>query len=421
LIGFLLSILHSLLFSLLPRFAWGALRLFGLTGSGGRALHVALSGGALAVWTGGVALLLWGRKRYKRLSDIPLDTAGATTDMPPVSILVPACNEADTIERAMRSLLALDYPDLEIIAVNDRSTDDTGAILDRIARDNPRLRVRHVTSLPPGWLGKNHALQTASEQARGQWLLFTDADVVFAPDTLRRGVAYACRHGIEHLVLSPRCETCDFWERLFVSYFGLMFCFRVRPWDVADPKSKAYVGLGAFNMVRADAYRSFGGYGALPLDVLDDTKLGKVIKRSGFRTHLLEGGDLVSVRWVVGLHGVIDGLTKNAFAGFDYSLLKTSSVIAVLAYVSLYPVVALALPGVTARLFALAALLLMAVGAQTMRRVTEASGWYGLAYPLASLILIYIILRSTWRCYRQNGILWRGTLYPLDELRRGVV
>ena len=222
--------------------------------------------------------------------------------------------------------------------------------------------------------------------------------------------------------MSPRCETRDFWERLFVSYFGLMFCFRVRPWDIANPKSKAYVGLGAFNLVRADAYRSFGGHQALPLDVLDDTKLGKVIKRNGFRTHLLEGGDVISVRWVVGLRGVIDGLTKNAFAGFDYSLWRAAGAIA-------RPVLHGPVPGsrpaaagrYVTRLMGLAALCLMAMGARAMKRVTEAGGEYGLAYPLASLVLIYIILRSTWRCYRQHGILWRGTLYPLDELRRGVV
>ena len=382
--------------------------------------HLGLAGGALAVWIAGVALLVRGRRRYQRLTDIPLDQA-AQSGLPAVTIIVPACNEGLTIERAMCSLLALDYPDLEIIAVNDRSTDDTGQILDRLARANPRLKARHVTTLPPGWLGKNHALQIASEEAQGEWLLFTDADVVFAPDTLRRGVAYARARNIEHLVVSPRCETHDFWERLFVSYFGLMFCFRVRPWDIANPNSKAYVGLGAFNLVRADAYNAFGGHRALPLDVLDDTKLGKVIKRSGFRTHLLEGGDLISVRWVVGLKGVVDGLTKNAFAGFDYSLPRTAGAIVALFYTALYPVLALLLPGGAARLMGLAALCLMALGAHTMKRVTEAGGEYGLAYPLASLVLIYIILRSTWRCYRQQGIVWRGTLYPLDALRRGVV
>jgi hypothetical protein len=136
---------------------------------------------------------------------------------------------------------------------------------------------------------------------------------------------------------------------------------------------------------------------------------------------MLEGGDLVSVRWVVGLRGIIDGLTKNAFAGFEFNLPLELASIVTLAYSALYPVAALFLPGWPARVMGAASLAIMAYGARTIRPVTEASGWYGLAYPLASLILIYIILRSTWRTYRQHGIVWRGTLYPLDELRNGVV
>src|SRR5581483_12015143 len=137
-------------------------------------------------------------------------------------------------------------------------------------------------------------------------------------ETMRRAVAYACRRRLDHLVLSPECETRGFWERLFVSYFGLMFSFRVRPWEVANPRKSAYVWLGVFNMVRAAAYRAFGGHRALPMDVTDDMKLGKVVKRNGFRQEILQGGDLISVRWLIGFHGIIEGLMKNAFAGFEF-------------------------------------------------------------------------------------------------------
>jgi len=383
-------------------------------------MHTLLAAGALLVWLVGITLLVRGRRHYRRLSEMDF-LPDEMENLPTLSILVPACNEGATVEKAMRSLLALDYPNLEIIAVDDRSIDDTGAILDRLAAEDSRLQVLHISELPGGWLGKNHALQRAGEKASGEWLLFTDADIHFAPDALRRAVGYAARRETDHLVLSPRCETHDFWERLFVSYFGLMFSFRVRPWEVSDPKSKAYVGLGAFNLVRASAYRQFGGHRALPMEVLDDTKLGKVIKREGYRTELLEGGDLLSVRWVVGLRGVIDGLTKNAFPGFDYNLPLTAGAILGLAYTAIYPVVGLLLPSPTARLLSLCSFALMVYGAGLLRRITEARAMYGLAYPIASLILIYIIVRSAWRCYRQDGIIWRGTLYPLEELKRGVV
>ena len=385
-----------------------------------RILHYLLSGGVLLVWTAAVALLVRGRRFYRKLSAVPFSPE-ERHGLPRLSVLVPACNEADTVERAMQSLLAIDYPNLEIIAVNDRSTDATGAILDRMAKNNTRLRVRHVRELPPGWLGKNHAMHVASEEAEGDWLLFTDADVVFAPDTLRRAVAYACQRNVDLLVVSPRCETHGFWERLFISYFSLMFSFRVRPWEVADPKSKAFVGLGAFNMIRAEGYRHFGGHCALPMEVADDMKLGKVAKQNGLHIELLEGGDLISVRWMVGLRGVVEGLTKNSFAGLEFKPWAVLLTILSLAVTALYPVAALFIPGWPAQAMAALTLVVMVWGATIMGEVAEASRWYGLAYPLASLVSIYILMRSTWRTYRQHGILWRGTLYPLDELKRGIV
>ncbi|HZT43892.1 MAG TPA: glycosyltransferase family 2 protein [Chthonomonadaceae bacterium] len=383
-------------------------------------LHVLLSGTAFLAWLVFLGLLVGFRYRYPLLAEVPF-APEEMASLPTLSILVPACNEEQTIERAMCSLLDLAYPCFEIIAIDDRSTDGTGAILDRMAALEPRLRVLHIKELPPGWLGKNHALQVASDEAAGEWLLFTDADVVFAPEALRRAVAYAHTRDIDHLVLSPSCETHGFWERLMVSYFGIMFSFRVRPWAVSSPRSTAYVGLGVFNLVRAAAYRQAGGHRALKLDVTDDTKLGKVLKRSGFRQKILEGSDLLSVRWVIGLRGMIEGLAKNAFAGFDFRFWTMVRGIGSLALVTLYPVVALLLPFWPTRLLAAGTFLLMAAGAATMRRVTQARAWYGLAYPLAGLVLIYIILRSTWRAYRQNGIVWRGTLYPLEELKKGVV
>jgi hypothetical protein len=350
--------------------------------------------------------------------DLPgLDSAS----FPSLTIVVPACNEADSIEQGMISLLALDYPLFEIIAVDDRSTDGTGEILDRLAARHPLLKVVHIQELPAGWLGKNHALQMASEQAMGDWLLFTDADVVLRPDAMRRAVAYADAHRVHHLVLSPRCSTQGFWERLFVSYFGIIFSFRVQPWNIADPTKPSYVGLGAFNMIRTSAYREIGGHAALRMDVTDDMKLGKLVKRAGLRQHLLDGGDLVSVRWVVGLRGIIEGLTKNAYAAFEYRLGGAAAGAVALALMSAFPIAGLFVPVLTCRICSALALAEMMWAAGFMRRLTGARAIYGLAYPVASVLMIYILLRSAWRAHRNRGILWRGTLYPLEELKRGVV
>ena len=385
----------------------------------GRLLNSVLTGGVTLAWFAGTGVLLLNRHRFRQLSRVAIPP-GERDTLPLLSVLVPACNEVATLERAMQSLLAMDYPRLEIIAVNDRSTDGTGDLLERLAAANPRLRVKHVVALPAGWLGKNHALHIASQEASGEWLLFTDADVVYTPDALMRAVSYVRRAGADHLVVSPRIETCNFWERLFVSYFSLMLSLRSRIWDVADPRSSAYFGFGAFNMVRTSAYRAFGGHEALAMEVADDTKLGKVVKRNGYRTELVDGSDLLSVRWVIGFRGVMQCLTKNAYAGFDFNMPRLLMGVFGLLLTAVYPVAMLILLA-PCRWLAVGALLGMVSGAAAMRRISSAGFLYGLTYPLAALMLGYIILHSAWLACTRQGIVWRGTLYPLDELKKGIV
>ena len=189
----------------------------------------------------------------------PVDASGR---VPRVSIVVPARNEAEHIEAALMSLLQLDYPDYEVIAVDDRSEDATGAILDRLEAQwrereeasHHRLRVLHVTELPPGWLGKTHAMWQAGKQATGDWVLFTDADVVFRPDALRRAVVYAERERADHLVLFPTMVMKSAGERMMMAFFQSQFVFAHRPWKVADPKSRDSIGVGAFNLIRREVY-----------------------------------------------------------------------------------------------------------------------------------------------------------------------
>ena len=170
----------------------------------------------------------------------------AQSDAPPpqawpkLSIVIPACNEAAALESALRSVLEQDYPDLEIILIDDRSTDGTAAIVDRMAAADPRILAIHVEQLPEGWLGKVHALDLGAAKAGGSWLLFTDADVHMAPGTLRRAIAYAAQHSIDHLAAVP-----DLWpSSLLVDAVLALFCrtfmVAMRLWAVADPKSDAF-------------------------------------------------------------------------------------------------------------------------------------------------------------------------------------
>lgn len=339
-------------------------------------------------------------------------------ECPRLSIVVPACNEEETIEPAMRSLLRLDYPGLEIIAVNDRSTDHTGAILARLASEDSRLRVIDLKSLPDGWLGKNHALQVGSDAAAGEWLLFTDADVVYAPDALRRVMALALARGCDHLVAMPRLLLHGFGERAFVSFFMVIFSFRFRTWQASWRSGWGYVGVGAFNLVRAASYREMGGHHALRLEVGDDIKLGKLLKRHGCRQLMADAGELIRVRWVVGLRGAVHGLSKNAFAGVGYSWPAAVSSSLLMIWGCVWPYAGLFFGSVADRLLCAAAVLSTLLAAWTLRREHGASPLYALTWPAAALLFAYIIVRSGVLATRQRGIYWRGTFYRLDELKR---
>ena len=227
----------------------------------------------------------------------------------------------------------------EVIAVDDRSTDRTGEIMEEIAAATPpgRLKVIRISDLPPGWMGKPHAMWSAGNQASGDWLLFTDADVLFKPDALRRALAYAETEPADHLVLFPRMIMKTPGEKMMIAFFQTLFVFGHRPWKVADPKTKDHIGVGAFNLVRRQVYEAVGTYAALRFEVLDDMKLGKVVKNAGFAQRNVFGADLISIRWAKGAMGVVDNLTKNFFALMSFQWPRALASCFALAFLNLMP------------------------------------------------------------------------------------
>jgi len=343
---------------------------------------------------------------------------------PRLSIIVPARNEEDSIEQALRTLLALDYDNYEVIAVNDRSTDRTGEIMERVARNaypSTRLRVIHHTELPPGWLGKTHAMWTAANQATGEWLLFTDADVLFKPDSVRRALAYAEAEPADHVVLFPRMIMKRPGEYMMIAFFQTMFMFGHRPWKVADPSTDDHMGVGAFNLVRRRVYDAVGTYEALRMEVLDDMKLGKVVKNGGFRQRNVFGGDLISIRWAHGALGIVNNLTKNFFAILSFQSWRTLLSAFGLAFINWGPFLGIWLAQGWARLpfaVALGSIGLIYVGMSWRSSVPP---YYVLLHPVSTGMFIYTLLRSMFVTLRNDGIVWRGTKYPLKELRKGMV
>jgi glycosyltransferase involved in cell wall biosynthesis len=366
---------------------------------------------------------------------------------PRLSIIVPARNEEETIGQTLHTLLRLDYDNYEVIAVNDRSTDRTGEIMERVrssqlsqsrgevghphshssktAKGGPAsevtLRVVYHTELPAGWLGKTHAMWTAANQASGDWLLFTDADVLFKPDSVRRALAYAEAEPADHVVLFPRMIMKRPGEYMMIAFFQTMFMFGHRPWKVADPSTDDHMGVGAFNLVRRRVYEAVGTYEALRMEVLDDMKLGKVVKNAGFAQRNVFGGDLISIRWARGAFGIVNNLTKNFFAVLSFQSWRTIISALGLAFLNFGPFLGIWLAHGLARLpyaIALSSMFAIYIGISWRSAVPA---YYFLLHPVSTAMFIYTLLRSMVLTLWNDGIVWRGTKYRLEELRKGMV
>lgn len=358
--------------------------------------------------------VLTGARRIRRLADVVPRPGEAP---PSVTVIVAARDEARAIEGALRSVLAQDHPAMDVVVVDDRSTDGTGDILRRMAEAEPRLRVVHVTELPDGWLGKNHALWRGAQEARGELLLFADADVVMAPDTVRRAALHLAREGHDHVTLGMRLEMPGILLPAFGVFFGILFTEFSKPWRVPDPKRPEHVGIGAFNLVRAEAYRAVGGHAPIALRPDDDMKLGKLLKKNGFRTELLDGTQHISVAWYHTVGEVVRGLRKNGFAGVDYRYAPLVGGTLANVFFLVLPFAAVFLAPGTARwpyLASVALLLLMYAVAARPQRVPA---WTGILLPVTSLLFCFVIWNAVAYALRHRGIEWRGTHYPLDALR----
>jgi glycosyltransferase involved in cell wall biosynthesis len=350
------------------------------------------------------------------------DFAGAKdADCPRVSLLFAARDEEEKLPAALATLALIDYPNLEIVAVDDRSRDATGHILDEFAGRHGRFRVVHVDQLPPGWLGKPHALLKAYENSTGDWLLFTDADVRFAPDVVRRSAKLVSERSLDHLTLFGDVEMVGFWEKVLLTFFGLAFHIANDPYRVSNPHSRAYVGVGAFQLMKRSAYEACGTHRRLAMEVLDDMKLGKLVKQAGLRSGVGIAQEAVVVRWHAGAGNLIRGVTKNFFAALGYNLPLVIVAIGGTLLLNVAPFFAVIFGHGWVRLLAGIAVVIALgfhVGVDVVMRV---SPLFALTHPLGAILFGYMLLRSTAITLWHGGVTWRGTFYPLEELKKGVV
>jgi len=337
---------------------------------------------------------------------------------PRLSILVPALNEGKTIRAALMTLLAVDYPDLEIICVNDRSTDDTGSVIAQLAEQDQRIKAISVSELPTGWLGKVHALDKALAAATGDFVLCTDADVHFSQDALKRAVMMMEHRQLDHLSLLPDISSAGFLFDTALAQAGWVLFYFINPAHMGTDSCRAPMGVGAFNLVRGDLMRRIQPFKTLRMEVIDDIGLAIVCHQAGGKGALMGGGTAVSLEYYAGYGEMLKGLEKNAFALSRYSVVRGT---AENMFVILAPLIAFVWPFFQSDWTIASGVAVYAISCLLEFRSLQNHGMNPAvipAFPLGMILCGIAGVRSMIQTLRRGGINWRGTTYPLNELRR---
>lgn len=353
---------------------------------------------------------------FNTIKNLSSQTALATDSLPFISIIFSARNEEDVLSTSIKSMLNLNYPRFEIIAVNDRSTDRTDTILDQYEY-HPHFKTKHIKCLPNKWLGKNYALHIASQSAKGEWLLFTDADVVMKRDLLVKAISYSLTNKLDHLTIYEHHIKKRFWLKMMLLANYITYSMTLKPWRIKYLWSKKSLGHGAFNLIKKSCYLQCGGHQSIAMECLDDLKLGALIKHKRFKQDTVDGRDYIEREWYHSLNEMIDGLKKNAFAYFNYSFLTffIGFIFAFLFFI---------LPCLGALLFHgplqwinITNVLLTCCIAFIVAKHFRMQKYFAFFYPIGILLLFYTLWNSVAATYRQRGVIWRDTHYSLQELR----
>jgi glycosyltransferase involved in cell wall biosynthesis len=338
---------------------------------------------------------------------------------PGLNIVIAACNEAETIEAAVKSLLLQDYPGLKVILVNDRSTDNTGEIIERLATDK-RVTALQVRELPENWLGKVHAQSVALAEVDAEWVLFTDADIHFKAGALKKAVACALEKKVDHLALMPDVVASSYWLDVIIRTFGLMFLYSTRVHDLDKTDTQAVIGVGAFNLVRKSMLDKSKGIKWLRMEVADDVGMGLLIKRAGGKSAFAMAQEYLSVAWYPSIAAMFAGLEKNLFGGGAHYQLSRLLLMLGLMWLFVFApfVTLLSHPPAWLSVFAAVTLLWLPVMMVIGKRSSGAPLSSGLFIPVGQLVISLMFLRSGIMCILRGGIVWRGTLYSTAKLKK---
>jgi cellulose synthase/poly-beta-1,6-N-acetylglucosamine synthase-like glycosyltransferase len=351
----------------------------------------------------------------EKFADKPLENP------PRVSVIIPACNEAKTIEKALEKRLQDTYPDLEFILIDDRSNDGTREILREIAKKDRRIKALYIDELPEGWLGKVYALHTGVKHATGDWFLFSDADAHVKPGTLKRVIQYCQSEQLDHLAIVPGFLKGTFLADTAISVFLKALVTWGRSWKIKDKDSSAFGGSGSFNLVRRAAFERTKGFEWLKLEIVDDLGLGDMVKKSGGRSEMINGRGFVSIQWYPTFREMSTGLGRAMWAGIaNFSLIKLllfaifAFILDMIPYIILIPMGIPLLPIIGAVIIVVALLTNIIVSQFINRPLLPA-----FFLPLGNIIMFLVTIKAAVITSIKRGITWRGTFYSIQTLKKG--
>ncbi len=393
---------------------------------------------AFMIWSGLLVLvaLVWA-SRHLALSrnqrcEQPLASGSSVklpTPAPKVSMLVAAKDEEANIEACVTSMLAQDYPALEVFAVNDRSTDRTPEILERLTSKNgiPYTPL-HIAELREGWFGKNNAMHEGVQHADGEWLCFTDADCRQISDkSISVAVSYAIENNIDLLSVLPVLETKSFWERVLQPVCAAIMVMWFRPEKVNDPKSSASYANGAFMLMRRDLYDAIGGHERIKTEVNEDMHMARLTKQSGRRLHVILNDDLYRTRMYASFGECWRGWSRIFYGCFGtFRRLAVSTVVLFLSSIVPWCSLLAGMLGWLAGeegsgwrwvfLASAAAIVMQQSLLVRFYRVNRVNPWYVPTYFLGAVIAFGMLLNAMTKLGGMRTTTWRGTTYRGDQL-----
>ncbi|HTX90317.1 MAG TPA: glycosyltransferase [Anaerolineales bacterium] len=371
----------------------------------------------------GIVLVTWLHNQGRM--NVVATPAPAPRKAPRISVIVPARNEARNIRRCVECLLAQEYPDFELLVLDDRSTDTTPELLSELAARDPRLKVLPGEELPPGWAGKPHALYQAAKAARGEWLCFVDADTFAGPQALASVYAKAGEAGADLFTIMTRQEVETFWERAVLPLVFTALSVGFSPRKVNDPHRKDAIANGQFIFIKRSVYDAVGGHEALRNSIVEDKDLAVRVKGAGYRLVMADGRQVAATHMYASLSEMWEGWTKNIFLGLSGSagmlLLGAFGAFLCLVAALALPLWLLAglawwaaVPGSWAWLVVAQAAALwgyLVLWRFLVLRDMKIPGWYAWTVPLGTGVFAAMMFASTWKVLTGQGVTWKGRKY----------